>query len=471
MKHLGLELRRVYFDRLTGELRASFGQIEKNLYFDKGDLVFARTNQPGERLGEILFKLGKISEEVFLKIEEYIDPHQNLGQVLMKKGLVSERNLREGLIYQMKEITLNLFNVFEADFVFQENKTYQSPLGEEIRIPTPQLIEDGIRLMKIHPKLVNFLEEKIPYIKSKTFLHLLTEEERDLLTKITGRTSSKALLKLSGLSSDHFWRTLYLFYCLDLVDFIGIETTWKKQEEGEIKKEAEVSEALNEVLEYHARMASLNYYDILGISRKASEEEIKKAYFNLARRFHPDHFGREIPPSMRDKINEVFDQITKAYKTLINPDSRRKYDLSLAGGEAEGKSVAARADTKFRHGKSLFHQGRFEEAVVLLEESVRLMPAKADYRLLLAMAEARIPALRKKAEFDFFKVQELEPWNAEAYVGLGLLYKEEGLIIKASKQFQKALEVDPDHKLARSELEHLEGPKKKTSFFSLFKKK
>jgi len=471
MKHLGLELRRVYFDRLTGELTASFGQIEKNLYFDKGDLVFARTNQPGERLGELLFKLGKISEEVFLKIEEYIAPDQNLGQVLLKKGLVSERNLREGLIYQMKEITLNLFHVFEADFVFQENKTYQSPLGEEMRIPTPQLIEDGIRLMKIHPRLINFLEEKIPFIKSKTFLHLLTEEERELLTKITGKTSAKALLKLSGLSGDHFWRALYLFYCLDLIDFIGSETTWRKQEEKEAKKEAEVSEALNEVLEYHARIASLNYYDILGISRKASEEEIKKAYFQLARRFHPDHFGRDIPPSVRDKINDVFDQITKAYKTLINPDSRRKYDLSLAGGEAEGKSVAARAETKFRQGKSLFQLGRFEEAVVLLEESVRLMPTKADYRLLLAMAEARIPALRKKAEFDFLKVQELEPWNAEAYAGLGLLYKEEGLIIKATRQFRKALEVDPDHKVARSELELLEGPKKKTSFFSFFKKK
>ncbi|MCX7973494.1 MAG: DnaJ domain-containing protein [Candidatus Aminicenantes bacterium] len=469
MKHLGLELRHIFFNHLSGELKVTFGPIEKNLYFKEGELVFARTNQPGERLGEILFKLGKISEETFLRIEEYVIPHQNLGQVLLKKGLVSERNLREGLIYQIKEITLNLFNIFEANFLFEENKSYQSPIGEEIRIPTPQMIEDGIRLMKVHPKLVAFLEEKVPFIKNKTFLHVLTDEERELLTKITGKSSARALLKMSELTGDHFWRTLYLFYCLDLIDFFGEEVHWKKKEKEE--KEAELSSDLNEILEIQTKIATLNYYEVLGIARNASEEEIKKAYFHLARRYHPDRFGREIDPAWRDKINDVFNSLTKAYKTLIDSDSRRKYDLTLAGaGEVEEKSSAAKAEIKFRQARTLFNRGRYEEAVILLEECVRLVPNKAEYRLLLAMAEAKIPALHKKAELDFLRVQELEPWNVEAYVGLGLLYKEEGLLIKASKQWQKALSIDPDHKIARLELGKIEISKKKKGFFSFFKK-
>lgn len=467
MQHVGLELRRIFFNHLTGELRAKFGPIEKSLYFNKGDLVFARTNQPGERLGEILFKLGKISEETFLRIEEYVTPHQSLGQVLLKKGLVSERNLKEGLIYQIKEITLNLFNIFDANFLFQETKTYPSPLGEEIRISTPQMIEDGIRLMRIHPKLVAFLEEKIPFIKNKSFLHILTEEERELLTKITGKSTSKALQKISGATGDHFWRSLYLFYCLDLVDFLGQEETWQKKQD----MESVLSEDLNEILEFQAKIANLNYYDLLGIDRKATEEEIKKAYFQLARRYHPDRFGREIDPSLRDKINDIFDRLTKAYKTIINPDLRLKYDLKLAGGEVEEKSAALKAETKFRQARTLFNRGRYEEAVILLEECVRLMPNKADYRLLLAMAEAKIPALHKKAEQDFLRVQELEPWNVEGYIGLGLLYKDEGLLIKASKQMKKALSIDPDNQIARSELEKIEGPTKKKGFFSFFKKK
>ena len=48
---------------------------------------------------------------------------------------------------------------------------------------------------------------------------------------------------------------------------------------------------------------------------------------------------------------------------------------------------------------------------------------------------------------------ELESWNAEGLVGLGLLYKREGLLSRAKKNFERALEVDADHKIARQELE------------------
>ena len=86
---------------------------------------------------------------------------------------------------------------------------------------------------------------------------------------------------------------------------------------------------------------------------------------------------------------------------------------------------------------------------------MRLRKNKGDFYLLLAMAESKIPVFRKKAQEDFLKAISLEPWNPEAYVGLGFLYKNEGLLTKASKQFQKALEADADHKLARQELEQI----------------
>lgn len=470
MDHLGLHLRRIYFSRLSGELTVLFGRIEKHLYFNNGDLVFAKTNQPGERLGEILFKLGKISEDTFLKIESYIEPKQNIGKILLRRGLLSERNLQEGLVYQMKEITLNLFNSFEATSTFVEKKTIVCPLPEETRIPTPQLIEDGIRLMKLHPKLSAFLEDKIPYIKNKTFLHVLTEEERDLLTRISGRASAKALLRATNLEPDFFWRTLYLFYCLDLVDFQGEAESW--QREG---KETEVDwpVELGEVLEFYSRLGGLNYYEMLGVGKRATEEEIKKAYFHLARQYHPDRFGPEMPAAYRDKVNHLFDQVTKAYRVLTNIEARRAYDLALAAeGRIDERSAAAQAEHRFRQGRTLFNQGRFEEAVIYLEECVRLNRHKADYLLLLAMAEAKIPALKRKAELDFLRVQQLEPWNAEGYVGLGILYKQEGLAVKASRQFQKALQVDPQHRIARQELEAVGGKTKQTKgLFSFFKKK
>ncbi|MCK5181355.1 MAG: J domain-containing protein, partial [Dehalococcoidia bacterium] len=67
-------------------------------------------------------------------------------------------------------------------------------------------------------------------------------------------------------------------------------------------------------------MTGKDYYQILGVSRKASEKEIKQAYRRLARKHHPD-----INPG--DKSAEAkFKEINAAYEVLSNPEKRKKYD-------------------------------------------------------------------------------------------------------------------------------------------------
>ncbi len=67
-------------------------------------------------------------------------------------------------------------------------------------------------------------------------------------------------------------------------------------------------------------MAGKNYYSILGISRSASEKEIKQAFRRLARKHHPD-----VNPG--DKAaEEKFKQVSEAYEVLSDKDKRKKYD-------------------------------------------------------------------------------------------------------------------------------------------------
>ena len=65
-----------------------------------------------------------------------------------------------------------------------------------------------------------------------------------------------------------------------------------------------------------------DYYEVLGVPRTASAEEIKRTYRQLARKHHPDLQ----PAAERAKAAERFKEINEAYEVLSDPDKRAKYD-------------------------------------------------------------------------------------------------------------------------------------------------
>lgn len=150
-----------------------------------------------------------------------------------------------------------------------------------------------------------------------------------------------------------------------------------------------------------------SHYDVLGVPRNASQEDIKKRYREMARQYHPD-VNRANPSAA-----QIFGQITTAYKALSDKDDRAAYDTELAlqerqraesnarraaatgspaggartgatgsrGANNGGANAAARAaqtnagaeSSRFViEAQSAFSRGRFIEARTLAEQALRL---------------------------------------------------------------------------------------------------
>jgi curved DNA-binding protein CbpA len=130
---------------------------------------------------------------------------------------------------------------------------------------------------------------------------------------------------------------------------------------------------------------------------------------------------------------------------------------------------AQMAELCYQQGRARFERKEYHAAVHLLREAIKLDPSRAPYHYHLGLALIRNPRTRRDAELHLSKAAELEPYNAQIRVKLGILYKEAGLSKRAEHFFREALQMDPENKVAKRELSSEAARSKGASGGSIWK--
>jgi tetratricopeptide (TPR) repeat protein len=202
-----------------------------------------------------------------------------------------------------------------------------------------------------------------------------------------------------------------------------------------------------------------DFYEVLGLEKTATRDQIKRAYFHLAKEYHPDRHFQAGLEELTPQLEALFRGITEAYDTLLMEQRRREYDTNLALKKAKGReesSAGASPEAQVQSGQQAFRKGDFKTAAYFFETAVKAAPDQANYHALLAKTLAQVPGRQRDAETHYKKAIELNPSGVDHYLGLGMLYKKSGMAQRAQRQFEEALIWDPDNKTAKEELGKLQ---------------
>lgn len=138
-------------------------------------------------------------------------------------------------------------------------------------------------------------------------------------------------------------------------------------------------------------------YKVLGVSPQADDEEIKKAYRELAKKYHPDNYANT---EFADIANDKMQEINEAYDTILH---------QRAGGQSSYGSSSTSSSAQLSRIRELIVAGRYHEAEVYLEnEQVR----PAEWYYLKGLCAAGRRAYNDAAE-NFGRASRMDPTNGE----------------------------------------------------------
>jgi CheY-like chemotaxis protein len=489
---------RIYSARLTGVLVLQTGRVEKKLYFNLGQMIFASSNLPGDGLGEVMLREGALTQAQFDAATARMERGQRFGDALVDMGVCTPKRLNEWIREQVTQIATSVFESPAGRYYFFD--TFGEDIVPEVGIAVPmgRFLLTAIREADDLPLEELAADENLfvdlspdPLLRFQDVE--LNNAERFLLASVTAPVQASEAVRNAGLSPQGGAQALYALLTLGMLMAVPTDTVQTEAaampgratepsstppppppqaarpvppppahvppQPAPPRPAAGPEEFEKEMKRMLQIVEGGTFYQLLGVSPNSDPGHIKKSFYQLARQFHPDrHMGRS---DWISSLQNVMEALTTAYRTLSDQKARADYDKRLAesGTFALGREKTARQETAeecLEKAKECLRAKNFAGSITWLRKCVEIAPNESKYRAMLARSLAAVPTYRQDAIEHYEKAIQLDPWNTSAYYQFAELFEEMKLPWRAIPLYKKILDIDPEHTKAREKLRQLE---------------
>jgi Flp pilus assembly protein TadD len=499
--------RTIVISRKSGLLVLKKGEIQKAVYFDRGNIVTAESNVKEESLGYRLLDLGMIDIENLKEGMKRVQPGQTLRAVLVQMGRFTELDLQDVLKRLVYEVVIACFDWPDGEYSFEEGEYFW---GKDLcpEISTPTIIIEGVRRTYVFDPIIKDLlanPKKLVFAKnppenSQTIS--LEPLEGFILSRIDGTLSAPEICAVSMISEEMTCRVLYGLLMAGILELEEPPAVKEKPrvtpvrevraEPKQVKAEnqkpkivfltQEQKDQIEDIKKKYELLEKLNHFAILEVAKGTPTSLLNASYDKLMEKYEPENNRFITDPVVLSKLGAVYKKLNEAYRTLTTNALRMDYDERLRKEEKEQRTegkirmeflrtekqmeVTGReqdAIVEYTKAKKFFETERYHDAVTHCKDAIKLNPAEPKSYNLLGKIQQKNPNLKwqKQAETNFLKAIELDPWNSEYVFDLGMLYKLAGMHLKARKYFIKTLELDERHSRALAEVPVSERPQPK----------